>query len=63
MERNSWTKGYCEITYHPPTSDAMEYVSFYWDWGTDNANNKNENNTDKRYFQQKDTEDSSAYHY
>ena len=38
--------GYCEITYHAPTSDAMEYVSFYWESGN-NASNKNENNTDK----------------
>lgn len=51
--------GYCEITYHAPTSDAMEYVSFYWESGN-NASNKNENNTDKGDSNNSDTEDSSA---
>lgn len=37
--RYSWTKGYCEITYHPLTSTGNEYVSFYWTGGTDNGNN------------------------
>lgn len=32
-------KGYCVITYHPPTSTKDEYVSFYWTGGVDNGNN------------------------
>ena len=31
-------KGYCVITYHPPTSTKDEYVSFYWNGGTNSGN-------------------------